>query len=208
MRRRLILFSSLIPFLLHAQETGRTQEFRMHAGISALPVLDVLHQQPDNRISGAAVTANFGCFIHPRLSFGINPYYARVLNVFPTNSVTVSGGQQDTRLFGLNVNLRGYFISRSRFSVFMLASGGFGVMKELSSFPYPGLVSEPRLNILPVASFFVGPGVNWNFSPMFAVEANLPVAVIYSMDESDYGRIFTTLLPTFGLQFYFGKTDK
>ena len=193
----------LVPGWLDAQERSN---FRTHAGISAMPIIDILGQAPGNEISGVAAVANFGSFINPRLSFGVNPYYATVTNVYTSISPYVE--RQQLTAFGLNAFLRGYFVSRPGFSAFMLASGGFGAMSEKITTTDPlSQHFNARVELLPLASFFAGPGVSWNFTPWFALEADVPVAILYFMEDYDTGRKFSTVLPTVGLQFYFGRSE-
>ena len=175
---------------------------RFHAGISALPVFDVLRLFPSNRIRGAAVMGDFGCFIRPRLSFGINPYYANVVNEYPTPFLTPYGERLDLTAAGLNVFFRGYIVSRPAFSAFILVAGGFGVMNErLTDLAMPG--RRPFLNVnSPVSAFIAGPGFSWNLTTQLAAEIQVNFVSIDNFSQAQSNAYFTAVLPIFGVRYY------
>jgi hypothetical protein len=210
MRNQLLRFvfsiSSFIPSFFFAQADKAESSPRLQAGISGLPVYDFFNQQPQNKIRGAAIVGNFGCFLHPRISFGINPYFSKVLNSYTTGITVTHEEQQKISTFGLNTYVRGYFVALPRFSAFVICSAGFGAMSRLTTSTDP-LVdpNAPRVETLPLASFFAGPGVSWNLTPHMAVELNLPLAVLYYLEDANKGRPLLTALPTLGLQFSIEK---
>ncbi len=198
----LILFLSAIPGFAQSPQPATP---RLHAGLSALPVFDPLKFFPANRIRGAAVMANFGCFIRPRLSFGINPYYGNVVNEYPTAFLTPYGERQDLTVAGLNVSFRGYVLAKPRFSAFIMVAGGFGVMNErFVDLAVPG--GNPYMNVNSAVSAFVaGPGFSWNLSSNLAIEANVDFVSLYNFSGTANESYFTAVLPTAGVQYFWQK---
>jgi hypothetical protein len=196
---RRILFISIISFCFYK---GSSQT-AIQAGISALPVFDVLNLYPDNEISGAALSGNFGCFLTEDLGFGINPYYGQVSNFYNTD---FHREKEELSLLGMNAYLRYYFISRKKFNAFAIVSAGFGNMRSTRTIlTGSGPLADPKTVFNnSVLTFMAGAGVSYFLSRDIALELNIPYAYITHVAESP-APYYQTVVPTFGLQFYWNR---
>src|ERR1017187_8382266 len=97
------------------------------AGIAVLPVYDIFNVLPKNKISGFAISGNFGYLTVKNISVGINPYYSQPTNSY-NNTPTISSNEQtqNIKLYGLNTYLRFYFIKKNKFLAYTSVSVVFG----------------------------------------------------------------------------------
>ncbi len=190
-----ILFSNFI-FKGYCQLEKTTTQ----VGVSALPIFDVLKVFPDNKISGIAVTGNFGYLAIKNMSIGIQPYYAQVSNSY--TSRLLEKENQEIKLYGLNTYLRYYFIRKEKFLTYSLASIGFGNSEQkttnLSSLT---LVKNSHTD-KSVLIFMLGLGVNYFIIKNLAIELNIPYFNVKYISTDPNDLRFQTAAPTIGLQFY------
>lgn len=168
-------------------------------GISGLPVFDVLKFFPDNKISGVAVTGNLGYLGLKNTSVGIQPYYAKVSNIYTRLS---KKEKQEIKLYGLNTYVRYYFIRKEKFLTYTSASLGFGNSED-RTIDLSSLI--PIKNSQSNTSVFVamlGAGLNYFIIKNLALELNVSYINIKYIATPPYNVRFQTVAPTIGLQFY------
>jgi opacity protein-like surface antigen len=194
-----LLFTYLLSFIFIVNAFGQLEKKTNQMGISALPVFDVFNIFPNNKISGFAMTGNFGYFAVKNLSIGMQPYYAQVSNSY--TSSLLQKENQEIKLYGLNTYVRYYFIKKEKFLTYSLASIGFGNSDQkttiLSSPTFP---SNPHYNKSTMV-FMLGVGADYFIMNNLALEVNVPYFNVkyFSTDPNMH---FQTAVPTIGLQFY------
>jgi hypothetical protein len=179
----------------------------MQAGITALPVYDILGLFPDNKISGAAFMGNFGSFLSTNVSFGVSPYYGTVSNSYNLFPAGPLAERQELKLFGVNTYLRGYIIKKSRFYLYVLVSAGIGNMQEKTiDLSTQKEIPGRKINS-PIATFLSGAGVNYFITRSLAVEFNLPFCILNNFNAEMADKYFLTAAPTLGLQLYLPRNQ-
>lgn len=177
----------------------------LQAGVSALPIFDAFKLYPGNDISGLATTVNFGCFIFKNVSFGINPYYGKVTNGYSTAGMNPHREKQDLTLVGLNTYLRYYIINGRKFLFYSILSGGLAHLQTNTTNLLTGQVIENYYSNEPAYTFQAGIGANYFITKNLSLELNLPYTLLnYTAPNSE--PYFQTLIPTFGLQFFWGRS--
>lgn len=174
------------------------------AGISALPVLDVLNLFPQNSISGFGVMGNLGYFPIKNLSIGINPYYSRVSNSYDDYLIPYGDIRKEEKisLYGLNAYLRYYVFSKGKFSLYPTVSLGFGNLeKEIFMRPGTARLGHGSTSVL---TCYAGAGVNYFITERVALELNVPYMYVQYLPPATTG--FHTIAPTIGVQFYLSRS--
>ncbi len=195
----LIIFISVISILpTSAQENPTTN----HAGIGGIPVFDVLNMFPENQISGAALSVNYGKIIFPNLSFGVNLYYSSVSNEYTSQSMDLHKEQQDIKVLAISPNLRYQFKLSNKFILFGQSSIGFGNYNEKTK----NLSNSATINngdenksILMVTA---GLGANYFVFKNLALELNIPYVYLNRLSSLENVDDFHTIAPMIGIQYF------
>lgn len=170
------------------------------AGISTLPIFDVLKVFPKNKISGIAFSGNFGYFALKHMSIGIQPYYAQVSNVYTTSLLEEQ--KQNIKLYGVNTYLRYYFISIEKFSIYAIAGAGFGNSDQITTNLSPAAFSKNSHTDKSIFTSMLGVGINYFIVNNLALELIIPYINVKYISTGSNDMSFQTAAPTIGLQFY------
>ena len=198
MKKTLLIFIFISTFIFNAYcqlEKNSTQ-----AGLSALPVFDVFKLVPDNKISGIALTGNYGFFAIKNMSIGIQPYYAQVSNSY--TSKILEKENQEIKLYGLNTYLRYYFIRKEKFLTYALASIGFGNSdQKTTNLSSSAFVKNSHTDKSVLVSV-LGIGANYFIMKNLAIELNVPYFNVKYISTDPNDMHFQSAVPTIGLQYY------
>jgi hypothetical protein len=206
-KRLLLMLPALLFFLINvqtitAQKDSVTGKSTLHAGMTALPVFDVLNLFPANVIKGFAVMGNVGFFVTRHLSFGFQPFYGEVSNTYTGFNQDPFGERQNLRIAGSNTTLRYSFLARKPWLVYILASAGFGVMEETITAVKTSQVIPGSRKSNAIATCLAGVGANYFFTRNIAAELNVPYGMMYNFNAPAEYKYFLTAAPMLGLQVY------
>ncbi len=197
-----ILMSIILSLVLLFNGFSQYEKSSIQVGISALPIYDVLNLFPDNQISGVVVMPNFGFFIMDKLSFGINPYYAKASNSYNSAAIDKHKENQQISLYGLNAYLRYYFITKEKISFYAMFSNGFGdIEKKTTNLSTSAKVDNGYPNKA-IYTAMLGVGIDYFVTKKIAIELNVPFIVMRFFSPEQYDSNFNTIVPTLGLQIY------
>ncbi|MGQ0829247.1 MAG: outer membrane beta-barrel protein [Bacteroidota bacterium] len=193
------LFFFLLFSLFLLKGFSQIEKTTTQVGVSVLPVFDILQLVPDNKISGLAVSGNIGYHTIKNMSVGINPYYAEVVNSYPSD-YSKERERQNIKLYGLNTYLRYYIINRAKFLAYSFISLGFGAFEQKTFNASTRYLIETNIN--PVFILQGGIGINYFVTERLALELNIPYTYVNHISTNPDFSYFHTVAPTIGLQFY------
>lgn len=198
-KTKLSLIIISLAFLANAY--SQTEKSTKQAGISVLPIYDILNTYPDNKIAGGAVMGNFGFFVMNDLSIGLMPYYGQVSNKYNISTFDFHEERQDISLYGLNTYMRYYFFKKKKVLVYASASFGFGnIHKQTTNLAIQSLVDYSESDDS-VYTILAGLGVNYSLSPRISLELNIPYTVLRHISGQVNDSDFQTIAPMIGVQY-------
>jgi hypothetical protein len=204
-RRSFLAFTFFLsPHMGYSQAEKGT----VHAGISALPIADLLQLFPKNDISGYGIIPELGFFPLKKLDISFGLYNIDVKNSYNVHTNHFGDFRKEERLKLLiaNLSIRYYFL-KGKFRFYPVLAMGTG---NLDIFSYrKSDYFKLGYDTGPVLAWTAGAGMNYFLNERIAFELNIPYTSVDSYPDVKNRRTsFQTVAPSLGVKLFFNTIRK